>query len=252
MEEKKIKNEEGLSILKEITKEVEKDPGSMDTSTRVDIKRMLEMVMEKMNSKVSQNNKNNERGQNEERQLASDRNSSGEGRNSGAENFPTKDRSNLDSEESGGKDSSMGEEDFDTIPNTSEDKKSGNITEGGSQGEMDTASKEGKEEKEAREGSNNIEQGGTLPGKGERESKLGEESERKNLQGLPQYVPGIAKEEGDIKLKIRNVGKDISPSIGERDTGSPERAMEEPIKKELLPSEYRETIKLYFERLKGE
>lgn len=252
MEEKKVKNEEGLSVLKEITKEIEKDPGSMDTSTRVDIKRMLEMVMEKMNSKISQNNQNNEKEQREERQLTSDRNSSGEGRNSGTENFPTKDRSNLDSKEGVGKDSSMGEENFDTMSNTGEDKKSGNITEGGSQGEMDTASKEGKEGREAKEGSNNIEQGGTLPGKGERENKLGEESQRRNLQGLPQYVPGIPKEEGDIKLKIRNVGKDISPSIGERDTGTPERATEEPVKKELVPSEYRETIKLYFERLKGE
>lgn len=250
--EKKIKSEEGLSILKEITKEIEKDPGSMDTTSKTDIKKMLEMVMNKMSiSASSQNNKEETR--EGERQLAPSGNLSTEGSSSGDRNFPLKDKSGLNPEENSGENSSMGGEDFDTMPNTTEDKKMGNKAgSGSSQGEAETDSKEGEKIEESRGSGENIEQGGTLPGKGERDTKLGEESERLNIQGLPQHVPGIAKEEGDIKLKIRNIGKDTNPSIGERDVGSPTKSSEDPIRKEIVPSEYREAIKLYFERLKGE
>lgn len=252
MEEKKIKSEEGLSILKEITKEIEKDPGSMDTTSKVDIKKMLEMVMNKMSSNTSSQN-NKEKTREGERQLAPSGNLSTEGSSSGDKNFPLKDKSSLNPEENSGESSSMGGENFDTMPNTTEDKKMGNKAGGGSsQGEAKSGSKEGERIEESKGGRENIEQGGTLPGKGERDTKLGEESKRLNVQGLPQYVPGIAKEEGDIKLKVRNLGKDTSPSIGERDVGSPTQSSEDPIRKEMVPSEYREAIKLYFERLKGE
>ncbi len=251
IEEKKIKGEEGLSILKEITKEIEKDPGSIDTTSKVDIKKMLEMVMNKMSSNTS--SQDSKEGTREgERQLAPSGNLSTEDSSSEDRNFPLKDKSALNPEKNSGENSSMGGENFDTMPNTTGDKKMGNkVGSRSSRGETETGSKEGERAEESR-GSDSIEQGGTLPGKGERDTKLGEESKRLNTQGLPQYVPGIAKEEGDIKLKIKNLGKDTTPSIGERAIGSPTKSSEDPIGKEVVPSEYREAIKLYFERLKGE
>ncbi|MBC7319828.1 hypothetical protein H5T89_04215 [bacterium] len=251
IEEKKIKKEEGLSVLKEITKEINKEISGMDTNTKMDIKKMLEMVMNKMNNTNNTPQDNKNEGGEGERQLTSSRGLSNEELDSEGGNYPMKDRSDLNNSEGSGKDSSVGGEDTDTISNIDKERGMGNRMEGGSQGEIDTSSKEGKNEESATGGRETVEEGGSLPGKGERENKLGEESERLSNQGIPQYVPGIAKEEGDIRLKIKNVGKEVPSSI-EEGTGGPIKSMEDPIRKESVPSEYRETIKLYFERLKGE
>ncbi len=253
IEEKKIKKEDGLSVLKEITKEIEKEASSgMDTNTRMDIKRMLEAVMNKMNSDNTSNTSQDDRGKGKEgeRQLASNRGLSGEESGSESGDYPMKDRSELDSGDGSGKDSSTGEN-TDVTSNLDKKEGTGNKMEGGSQGDIDASSKENKRGEDAVGGKETVEEGGSLPGKGERENKLGEESERLFNQGIPQYVSGIAKEEGDIRLKIKNVGKEVSPSI-EESVGSPIKSIEDPIRKENVPSEYRETIKLYFERLKGE
>lgn len=252
IEEKKIKKEEGLNVLKEITKEIEKEASNgMDTNTKMDIKKMLEIVMNKMNNTndTSQENRRNENGEGE-RQLTSNRGLPNEEPGSESGNYPRRDRSESDNNEGSSKDSSMGEN-TDTTSNI--DKKEGmeNRMDGGSQGEMDASSKESKKGEDSIGGKETVEEGGSLPGKGEREDKLGEESKRLNNQGLPQYVPGIAKEEGDIRLRIKNLGKEVSPSI-EEGIGSPIKSIEDPIRKENVPSEYREAIKLYFERLKGE
>ncbi|MCX7796112.1 MAG: hypothetical protein N2380_06295 [bacterium] len=252
IEEKKIRKEEGLSVLKEITKEIERETSSnMDTNTKMDIKKMLEMVMNKMNNtnNNSQENNRSESGEGE-RRLTTDRGLSNEEVGSESGNYPTKDKSELNNGEGNSKDSSMGEN-TDTISNIEKERGTGSKVEGSSQGEMDTSAKEGKKGEDATGGKETVEEGGSLPGKGERENKLGEESERLSNQGVPQYVPGIAKEEGDIRLRIKNVGKEASPSTKEGG-GSPIGSIEDPVRKEHVPSEYRETIKLYFERLKGE
>ncbi|MGC8718087.1 MAG: hypothetical protein ACP5RW_08845, partial [bacterium] len=99
---------------------------------------------------------------------------------------------------------------------------------------------------------NTTQEGGSLPGKGERENKLGEETPRKVDEGTPQFVPGIPKEEGDIRLEIKGLGKNVPSSIPKVGGGNVKKSSEDPLTREPIPPEYRETIRLYFERLKGE
>jgi hypothetical protein len=99
---------------------------------------------------------------------------------------------------------------------------------------------------------NTVREGGSLPGKGERENKLGEETKRKISQGTPQFVPGLSKEEGNIKIEIKGLGKNIPSSIPAVERRGVKKSSEDPLTKEPIPPEYRDTIKLYFERLKGE
>lgn len=251
IEERRVTSKEGLDVLKEITKEIDKTPsGGMDSNTMADIKRMLELVMKKMENRESYR-ANNETTQSREFQegskegtdiggLEPSRDAPGNSKEISPSNNGGEENPSDITEGSGG-----GEKGADRQP-------SGSTHMGGSSEASVGETKEDARKEKISAGSNTVEEGGRLPGKGERKNKLGEESSRDQVQAIPQYVPGIPKEEGSIKLRIKSLGKETSPTVEREDFGPPVRASEEPIRKESVPQEYREMIRLYFERLKGE
>lgn len=260
IEEKKITPQEGINILKEITKEIDKTPSSgIDSKARADIKRMLELVMNKMNdNKETSGSGNNESLRREESQEQS-QDGSREGmsqKNPGAQESKSSDNGDSDtnyeySEQEGNNTRPISGEQREEASIDKNEQSSSTSMRGSSEG---SAGDLGKKEEggESSASSDTVEEGGTLPGKGERENKLGEESNRNETLATPQYVPGIAKEEGNIRLRIKSLGKEVSPTVEEKATGGAVRSVEDPIKKESVPYEYKEVIRLYFERLKGE
>lgn len=251
IEERKVTSKEGLNILKEITKEIDKTPsGGMDSNTRADIKRMLELVMNKMGNKESTSGNNNETPQGREFQEDSREGTGKKGLESSKDEVS--DGREVSSSNTSEEDSSDLTDGFGREQSGADKQQSGVSSMRGSSEGSAGDSKEGKEKEGASAGGDTVEEGGTLPGKGERENKLGEESSRNQTQATPQYVPGIPKEEGSIKLRIKSLGKETSPTVEREDLGSPIKSPEDPIKKESVPYEYKEKIRHYFERLKGE
>lgn len=254
MEEKRITTKEGINILEEITKEIDNAPsGSMDSNARADIKKTLELVMKGMNDKGMSSATNNESSRKEESQDSSGEGTGGRGMEPGGDKT---------ADEEGGKTSPSytGEEDISGAMGNepgeetgiNEEEKSGTDSAGGPVDRSAGDSGEEGEKEGASAGSNTVEEGGTLPGKGERENKLGEETGRNQVQNMLEYVPGIAKEEGGINLKIKGSGKETSPTVEGGTRGAPVKSVEDPVQGESIPYEYKEMIRIYFERLKGE
>jgi len=250
MEEKKISQKETMSTLDKITKEIDKEPNSSSNAKSVnsELKKILELTTSKLamdnnSSRAPQETSSQGKESSESKEKGNEKGDKGSmpkdsGPNSGTDNSSgTMDKNNMSNPDGG------------ENTGTSQEKISEPPLQGGSTeksiGVKERGEGTGKEEDTVREG-------GSLPGKGERENKLGEETERKDVQGIPQFVPGIPKGEGDIKMKIKGLGKITPSNISEMGGAKPKKSFEDPLAKEPIPPEYRDTIRLYFEKLEGE
>jgi hypothetical protein len=247
IEEKKVLQKENIATLDKITKEIDKETDSSGNTKNinVELKKILELTASKldMENNPSKNNQEISPQRKESNQTAEDSNRGNE-------------KGSSPKEPNTGQDNSSGILDKNNMPGigkngntgSSEDKTTNPPSQAGSRedngGIKDLGEASSKE-------NNTIQEGGTLPGKGERENKLGEETQRKTEEGAPQFVPGIPKGEGEIKIEIKGFGKATSSNIPEAG-GDVKKSAEDPLAKEPIPPEYREAIRLYFERLKGE
>ncbi|HOP55684.1 MAG TPA: hypothetical protein PLK33_03050 [bacterium] len=255
MEEKRITSKEGINILEEITKEIDNTPaGNMDSNARADIKKTLELVMEGMNDKGMSPATDNENSRKEEPQDSSGEGTGGKGMEAGGDKPVDEEGGKTSPSYTGEEEDTSGAMSNEQGEQTgiNEEEKSGADSAGG---QIDGSAGDSGEEVEKEgtlAGSDTVEEGGTLPGKGERDNKLGEETGRNQVQNILEYVPGIAKEEGGIKLKIKGSGKETSPAVEGGTQGAPVKSVEDPVEGESIPYEYKEMIRIYFERLKGE